>query len=249
MFQDYALFPHLTVAGNVGFGLAHARGRAGGAARAKSRTLWRWSGLDGFGAPAHRTNCPAASGSGWRSPARCVVEPAVLLLDEPLGALDLQLRRQVQDELKALQRRVGTTFVHVTHDQEEAMALADLLVVMNAGRIEDAGPAGPRLSPPATRFTATFMGESNLIEGRVTAPGEGWVEVDTRLGRTRASGADGAGGGGRQARADLVGGERPWPVVAWARPWSRGHVPRQLLAGYGPHAVGEPARGAPSTDA
>ena len=94
-----------------------------------------------------------------------VVEPAVLLLDEPLGALDLKLRRQMQDELKAIQKRVGTAFVHVTHDQEEAMALADHCVVMNHGRIEDEGPPERVYARPATRFTATFMGESTLISG------------------------------------------------------------------------------------
>ena len=98
-----------------------------------------------------------------------VVEPAVLLLDEPLGALDLKLRRQMQDELKAIQKRVGTAFVHVTHDQEEAMALADLCVVMSNGRIEDAGPPERVYRRPRTRFTATFMGESTIVPGRVIA--------------------------------------------------------------------------------
>ncbi len=96
-----------------------------------------------------------------------VVEPKVLLLDEPLGALDLKLRRQMQDELKLLQKRVGTTFVHVTHDQEEAMALADTLVVMNKGRIEDMGPAERVYARPATLFTAGFMGEVTVLSGRV----------------------------------------------------------------------------------
>jgi spermidine/putrescine transport system ATP-binding protein len=91
------------------------------------------------------------------------VEPEVLLLDEPLGALDLKLRRQMQDELKAIQRRVGTTFVHVTHDQEEAMAIADRIVVMNAGRIEDFGPPREVYLHPKTLFTASFMGEVNRI--------------------------------------------------------------------------------------
>jgi spermidine/putrescine transport system ATP-binding protein len=98
-----------------------------------------------------------------------VVEPAVLLLDEPLGALDLKLRRQMQDELKAIQKRVGTAFVHVTHDQEEAMALADLCVVMSNGRIEDTGPPERVYRRPRTRFAATFMGESTIVPGRVIA--------------------------------------------------------------------------------
>jgi spermidine/putrescine transport system ATP-binding protein len=93
----------------------------------------------------------------------------VLLLDEPLGALDLKLRRQMQDELKAIQKRVGTAFVHVTHDQEEAMALADLCVVMSNGRIEDTGPPERVYRRPRTRFAATFMGESTIVPGRVIA--------------------------------------------------------------------------------
>jgi spermidine/putrescine transport system ATP-binding protein len=99
------------------------------------------------------------------------VDPDVLLLDEPLGALDLKLRRAMQDELKAIQRQVGTTFVHVTHDQEEAMAIADRIVVMNAGRIEDQGPPARIYRQPATLFAADFMGEMNHIPARATAAG------------------------------------------------------------------------------
>ena len=95
------------------------------------------------------------------------VEPEVLLLDEPLGALDLALRRRMQDELKAIQRRVGTTFVHVTHDQEEAMAIADDLVVMNAGRVVDHGPPEQVYLAPKSLFSARFMGETNVLPGRV----------------------------------------------------------------------------------
>ena len=112
-----------------------------------------------------------------------MVEPAVLLLDEPLGALDLKLRRQMQDELKAIQKRVGTAFIHVTHDQEEAMALADHVVVMNHGRIEDQGSAERVYARPATRFTATFMGESTIVPG---AASNGMIE--TALGRFPAPG-------------------------------------------------------------
>ena len=102
--------------------------------------------------------------------ARCLaVEPEVLLLDEPLGALDLKLRRAMQDELKAIQRQVGTTFVHVTHDQEEAMAIADRIVVMNAGRIEDEGAPRRIYREPRTLFAAGFMGEINRIPARAVA--------------------------------------------------------------------------------
>ena len=95
------------------------------------------------------------------------VEPDVLLLDEPLGALDLKLRRAMQDELKAIQRQVGTTFIHVTHDQEEAMAIADKIVVMNAGQIEDIGQPSQVYNLPATLFTADFMGEMNQIPAQI----------------------------------------------------------------------------------
>jgi spermidine/putrescine transport system ATP-binding protein len=110
------------------------------------------------------------------------VEPDVLLLDEPLGALDLKLRRAMQDELKAIQERVGTTFVHVTHDQEEAMAIADQIVVMNAGRIEDKGPPERVYLRPRSLFSAAFMGEVNLVPGHVRDLRDDGVEIETDLG-------------------------------------------------------------------
>ncbi|MFO1049697.1 MAG: ABC transporter ATP-binding protein [Geminicoccaceae bacterium] len=169
VFQDYALFPHLSVAGNVGFGLAMRRVPRGERA-ARIEAVLALVGLDGYG----RRRIHELSGGQRQRVALAralAVEPAVLLLDEPLGALDVALRRQVQGELKALQRRVGTTFVHVTHDQEEAMALADLLVVMNGGRIEDQGPPDRVYLRPRTRFAATFLGDSNLIEGTAGTSG------------------------------------------------------------------------------
>jgi spermidine/putrescine transport system ATP-binding protein len=111
-----------------------------------------------------------------------VIEPPVLLLDEPLGALDLKLRRQMQDELTRIQRTLGTTFVHVTHDQEEAMALADAVVVLHEGRIEDHGPPQRVYLRPATPFAARFMGDSNVLEGRVVGGSDGGVAVETALG-------------------------------------------------------------------
>ena len=164
VFQDYALFPHFSVGNNVGFGL-----RMRGAPRARrigrAREALAMVGLaDAFNKMPHQLS----GGQRQRvALARAlVVEPAVLLLDEPLGALDLKLRRQMQDELKALQKRVGTAFIHVTHDQEEAMALADHCVVMNHGKIEDQGPPERVYSRPASRFSATFMGESTLLSGQ-----------------------------------------------------------------------------------
>jgi len=166
VFQDYALFPHMSVGSNVGFGL-RMKGVAKPERERRARDILAIVGLaQAFDKKPHQLS----GGQRQRvALARAlVVEPAVLLLDEPLGALDLKLRRQMQDELKAIQKRVGTAFVHVTHDQEEAMALADHCVVMNNGRVEDEGTPERVYAQPATRFSATFMGESTLISGEVT---------------------------------------------------------------------------------
>jgi spermidine/putrescine transport system ATP-binding protein len=169
VFQDYALFPHMSVEKNVGYGLKLRRVPAPRRAEQVARAL-EMVGLPGYGG---RGIHELSGGQRQRvALARAlIVEPEILLLDEPLGALDLNLRRQMQDELLALQRRTGRCFVHVTHDQEEAMALASMIVVMNQGRIEDAGPPARIYARPATRFTANFMGESTEFSGPVIAPG------------------------------------------------------------------------------
>jgi len=166
MFQDYALFPHMSLADNVGFGL-RMRGMGRRARVAKAREMLALVGLPDA---AHRRPHELSGGQRQRvALARALaVDPQVLLLDEPLGALDLKLRRQMQDELKEIQRRVGTTFVHVTHDQEEAMAIADTIVVMSAGRIADQGPPRDVYLHPRSLFSAAFMGEINQIAGRGT---------------------------------------------------------------------------------
>ena len=167
VFQDYALFPHMSVGSNVGFGL-----RMRGMAKAKREGLANDAlALVGLAEAFDKRPHQLSGGQRQRvALARAlVVEPAVLLLDEPLGALDLKLRRQMQDELKAIQKRVGTAFVHVTHDQEEAMALADHLIVMNQGRIEDEGAPERVYARPRTRFTASFMGESTFIDEALAA--------------------------------------------------------------------------------
>jgi spermidine/putrescine transport system ATP-binding protein len=176
VFQDYALFPHMSLRDNVAFGL-RMRGVDRSKRAGKADAMLALVGLEGRG---DRRPHELSGGQRQRvALARALaVEPEVLLLDEPLGALDLKLRRQMQDELKAIQRRVGTTFVHVTHDQEEAMAIADRIVVMNAGRIEDFGPPREVYLQPKTLFTAGFMGEVNRIPviggqapfGRVEVP-------------------------------------------------------------------------------
>ena len=169
MFQDYALFPHMTLRDNVGFGL-----RMRGQSR-KQRDTKTDQMLDMVGLLPKATARPHELSGGQRQRvalARALaVDPDVVLLDEPLGALDLKLRRQMQDELKSIQRRLGTTFIHVTHDQEEAMALADRVVVMNHGQIEDTGPPARIYLAPATLFTANFMGEVNLIPAKQSATG------------------------------------------------------------------------------
>jgi spermidine/putrescine transport system ATP-binding protein len=168
VFQDYALFPHMTVANNVGFGL-RMRGVDYATRTKRAEEMLALVGL------AQSTNKKPHQLSGGQRQrvalARAlIVEPAVLLLDEPLGALDLKLRRQMQDELKAIQKRVGTAFIHVTHDQEEAMALADHVVVMNNGQIEDEGTPEKVYAQPASRFSATFMGESTIIDDNAIRP-------------------------------------------------------------------------------
>jgi spermidine/putrescine transport system ATP-binding protein len=178
VFQDYALFPHMTIAGNVGFGL-RMRGVAGAE---RAERVARALDMVGLAHTAGRRAHELSGGQRQRvALARAlVVEPSVLLLDEPLGALDMKLRRQMQEELKAIQRKVGTTFVHVTHDQEEAMAIADSIVVMNNGFIEDMGEPERVYLRPASRFTANFMGENNLVDGTVTASSGGRVTVGRR---------------------------------------------------------------------
>lgn len=167
VFQDYALFPHMTLLDNVGFGL-----RMAGMSRAK-RNDKAQTALDLVGLKDAARKRPHELSGGQRQRvalARALaVEPDVLLLDEPLGALDLKLRRQMQDELKAIQKQVGTTFVHVTHDQEEAMAIADRIVVMQHGRIVDDGSPARVYQRPRTLFSAGFMGEMN----RIPAQGQG----------------------------------------------------------------------------
>ncbi len=180
VFQDYALFPHMSVRSNVAFGLA-MRKVAKPERHRRAEEMLQLVGLEGLG---DRGVHQLSGGQRQRvALARAIaVEPKVLLLDEPLGALDLALRRQMQQELVRIQKRLGTTFVHVTHDQEEAMSIADRIVVMNKGRIDDMGPPSRVYLRPASLFTASFMGESNILTGEVVeaTPGVAWVK--TRVG-------------------------------------------------------------------
>ncbi|WP_233233757.1 ABC transporter ATP-binding protein [Bordetella sp. LUAb4] len=161
VFQNYALFPHMTVEENVAYG---PRRQGSGRAEARRRALDALSmvGLESMGARYPRD---MSGGQQQRvALARAIVNaPKLLLLDEPLSALDLKLRRRMQFELKHLQERLGIAFVFVTHDQEEAMTMADRIVVMNGGRIEQVG-TGPQIyRAPASRFVAEFIGEANML--------------------------------------------------------------------------------------
>ena len=165
VFQSYALFPHLSVFENVAFG-PRRRGVGNPQLRGRVREILGLVGLEGLEGRKPRQ---LSGGQQQRvALARALVNaPRVLLLDEPLGALDLKLRKQMQLELKRIQHEIGLTFVHVTHDQEEAMTMADSIAVMNRGRIEQLGSPTDLYERPATAFVANFLGVSNLLRGRV----------------------------------------------------------------------------------
>ncbi|WP_261394788.1 ABC transporter ATP-binding protein [Mameliella alba] len=169
VFQRYALFPHLDVAGNVGFGLDNAGVRGAEKKRRVGEAL-EMVDLASFG----KRRIDALSGGQQQriALARALVnEPSMLLLDEPLSALDRQLRLRMQIELRALQQRLGISFLFVTHDQEEALTMSDRIVVMNGGRIEQVGTPEDIYMRPQTRFVASFVGENNLIPAARDAGG------------------------------------------------------------------------------
>jgi spermidine/putrescine transport system ATP-binding protein len=165
VFQNYALFPHLSIFENVAFGLRR-KGVRDADVRARVTEMLALVELPGF---ERRRPSQISGGQAQRvALARALINrPAVLLLDEPLGALDLKLRKQMQVELKRIQQEVGITFVYVTHDQEEAMTMSDRIAVMNRGRYEQLGDPESLYEHPATRFVAGFLGVSNLLPARV----------------------------------------------------------------------------------
>jgi putative spermidine/putrescine transport system ATP-binding protein len=180
VFQSYALFPHRSVAENVAFGL-RMRGmdRATIARKVKEAlTMVALTGLEG------RRPAQLSGGQQQRvALARAIViEPRVLLCDEPLGALDKKLRQAMQFELKQLQRKLGVTLVFVTHDQEEALAMSDRVAVMNGGRVEQIGTPVEIYDKPATRFVADFIGDTNLFHGPVTVTPEGRLRLTAEHG-------------------------------------------------------------------
>ncbi|MFH8408121.1 ABC transporter ATP-binding protein [Streptomyces sp. NPDC018019] len=189
VFQNYALFPHLDIYENVAFGLRR-RG-----IKSVKKQVEEMLDLVELGPMARRKPQQLSGGQQQRvAVARALINhPRVLLLDEPLGALDLKLRRQMQLELKRIQTEVGITFVHVTHDQEEALTMADTVAVMNGGRVEQLGAPADLYENPATTFVANFLGTSNLIAAEVVTAGDDLLlsagETKLRLpaGRCRAT--------------------------------------------------------------
>jgi len=174
VFQNYALFPHLDIFENVAFGLRRLK---------KSdidKQVTEMLDLVELGSQARKKPAQLSGGQQQRvALARALINhPEVLLLDEPLGALDLKLRRSMQVEIKRIQTDVGLTFIHVTHDQEEAMTMADTIAVMNAGVIEQMGAPAELYENPRTTFVANFLGQTNLIEGRVSSRSGDLVSVD-----------------------------------------------------------------------
>src|SRR5437763_7272856 len=179
VFQSYALFPHLSIFENVAFGLRRKGGR-GGNLRGKVEEMLDLVQLSGYG---KRKPRQLSGGQQQRvALARALVNsPRVLLLDEPLGALDMTLRKEMQLFIKGLQHDVGITFIHITHDQEEAMTMADRIAVMNDGRIVQLGTPDELYERPQTAFVASFLGISNLLTGTVAGPDEVRLEDGTTV--------------------------------------------------------------------
>jgi spermidine/putrescine transport system ATP-binding protein len=175
VFQNYALFPHMNAAQNIGFGLRMKRLRRTEIDRRVEEALAMVR-LEGLG---RRRPSQLSGGQQQRvALARALINrPAVLLLDEPLGALDLKLRRAMQIELKHLNKSVGITFIYVTHDQEEALTMSDRIAVMNRGRVLQLGTAQEIYETPSTRFVADFIGESNFLDGHLDSLDEGLATV------------------------------------------------------------------------
>jgi iron(III) transport system ATP-binding protein len=174
VFQSYALFPNLTVADNVGYGLVNRRTRRA-ERRARVKEL-----LDLVGLPDQGSKYPVQLSGGQQQRvalARALAtSPSLLLLDEPLSALDARVRVRLREEIKSLQRRLGVTTIMVTHDQEEALAMADRIVVMNHGAIEQVGTPATIYEAPASAFVGDFVGHMTFLQGAVSAPGKVRVE-------------------------------------------------------------------------
>jgi len=183
IFQNLALFPMMTVAENIGYGL-RVRGVPKHERDEKVKNLLIQVALAEHG---HKRVSELSGGQKQRvAIARALaVEPSVLLLDEPLSALDLKLRQHMRTELRAIQKRVGITFIYITHDQGEALTMSDRIAVMNAGVIEQVGDGRAVYAEPRTPFVASFVGENNAIRGRITGVADGLATLDTPLGELK----------------------------------------------------------------
>jgi len=183
IFQNLALFPLMSVADNIAFGL-EVRGIKYEERRRRAEELLNLIALPGQG---EKMVSELSGGQRQRvAIARALaVEPEVLLLDEPLSALDLKLRQRMRTELRTIQQRVGITFIYITHDQGEALTMSDRIAVMSAGIVQQVGDGSTIYNAPATAFVASFVGENNPFRGRVTATGSGSAAIDTHFGRLK----------------------------------------------------------------
>ncbi|HET9205043.1 MAG TPA: ABC transporter ATP-binding protein, partial [Burkholderiaceae bacterium] len=199
VFQDYALFPHMSIRDNVAYALM-VRGVGRDERARKADELLALVQLPGIGA---RRPVQLSGGQRQRvALARALIsQPHVLLLDEPLGALDLKLREQMQSELKALQRRIGITFLFITHDQHEALSMSDRIGVFNRGRLEQVGTPHQVYDAPATRFVAQFVGAANVLDGEPARRLTGRSAAMLRPERIRLGPSDGARASGVVAEA------------------------------------------------
>ena len=224
VFQHYALFPHMTVADNIGFGLRQRRPRPAEAdvAAAVGRALDTVR-LADYGA---RRIWELSGGQQQRvALARALInQPKLLLLDEPLAALDRKLRRDMQIELQDLQRRLGITFVLVTHDQEEALGMSDRIVVMRGGRIVQVGSPRDLYDQPVNRYVADFVGKSNFFPGKVTAAAAGLAQIATASGLT----LSGRTGGGLSPGDRVAASLRP-EQISLARTPGQGALPVTIV--------------------
>ena len=203
VFQDYALFPHMSIRDNVAYGLM-VRGMERTARRRRADQLLDLVELADVG-----DRRPAQLSGGQRQRvalARALIgQPQVLLLDEPLGALDLKLREQMQSELKALQRRLGITFLFITHDQHEALSMSDRIGVINQGRLEQVGTPQAIYNAPATHFVAQFVGAANVLDGEAAQRLTGQASAMLRPERIRLGAAAGARGSGAVREVQYFG--------------------------------------------